>query len=82
MPPVKLSELTDFVKMFNKTNPKIKLRIVAADRHRQLVCPVLVRFTIRDIATIFLTLDSTNDSALIVQNATAFAPREQARHFL
>ncbi|KZT04606.1 uncharacterized protein LAESUDRAFT_760900 [Laetiporus sulphureus 93-53] len=65
VPPVNISELIDFVREFNKTNPKIRLQIVAADRHRPLVCPILVRFTIRDIATVFLTLDSKDDSVLI-----------------
>ena len=77
LPPLRLDELADYLRDFNRTHVKIKAHVVAADRYRKLSCPLLLRFSIRDALVVFLSLDEADGKSLLVENATAFASREQ-----
>ncbi|KAH9920722.1 uncharacterized protein B0H18DRAFT_1012076 [Fomitopsis serialis] len=75
-----LDGLAEYLKEFNRANPKIKVHVVTSDPHRTLYLPLLLRYSIRDALTIFLTVDGADGTSLIVENATAFASREQKPH--
>ncbi|OBZ66598.1 hypothetical protein A0H81_13483 [Grifola frondosa] len=77
--PVRLDGLGAYLTEYNKSHP-MKLRIWSPARHQKLACPVVARFTIPDVVTVYLTLDhSSDDPALVVESATAFGPREKVR---
>ncbi|KZT68321.1 hypothetical protein DAEQUDRAFT_712189 [Daedalea quercina L-15889] len=78
-PPLRLDGLADHLREFNRANPKVKTHVVSRNRQQTLACPLLLRFSIRDAFTIFLTVDEA-DASLVVENATAFASREQKPH--
>lgn len=73
-PPVLPDQLVELLKGYNKEHEHVKLHILA--KRPALVLPVVVRYTIRDVAIVYLTLNS-DGTQLIVENATAFGPREQ-----
>ncbi|OCH91817.1 hypothetical protein OBBRIDRAFT_774575 [Obba rivulosa] len=76
--PLQLDGLPDFLKEFNRPDKICKLRIYSPGRTGPLRCPVVLRFTIRDVAIIYLTLDrSFSSPSLIIESAIAFGPREQ-----
>lgn len=77
LPPLRLDGLADYLKDFNRAHVKVKTHVVTTDRSRRLSCPLLLRFSIQDALTVFLSVDETDDKALVVENATAFASREQ-----
>lgn len=76
--PVRLETLPAYIRDYNNTS-KNKLHIVAPKKARSLVCPITLRFTAPNVATVYLTLDVStgNDRGLIIENATAIGAREQ-----
>lgn len=76
--PVRLEALPAYIRDYNNTS-KNKLHIVAPKKGRSLACPVTLRFTAPNVATVYLTLDAStgNDRGLIIENATAIGAREQ-----
>ncbi|KAI0768657.1 hypothetical protein BD413DRAFT_605166 [Trametes elegans] len=76
--PMRLDGLPVFVRDHNKSSPH-KLHVVALKRGRPLECPVVLRFVIQDVLTVYLKLDrsGTEEQNLVVESATAFGPREQ-----
>ncbi|KAI0727405.1 hypothetical protein C8Q72DRAFT_840826 [Fomitopsis betulina] len=77
LPSLRLDGLADYLKDFNRSHTKVKARVVTSDRSRGLFCPLLLRFSISDALTIFLSVDETDEKSLVVESATAFASREQ-----
>ena len=77
LPPLHLDGLAEYLRDFNRAHAKIRAHIVTSDRSRRLSCPLLLRFSIRDALNVFLTVDETEEKALVVENATAFSSREQ-----
>lgn len=80
--PLQMENLVDFIQSYNRSNP-FRLHIWTATPRlsgQKLPDQVIVRFTIRDVVTIFLTVGSAPpDSAIVVEGATAFGPREKVR---
>ncbi|KAH9858638.1 hypothetical protein C2E23DRAFT_716748 [Lenzites betulinus] len=76
--PVTLDRLPAFIREHNKAN-RSKLHVVAPKKGRPLQCPLVLRFVITDVVTIYLSLEhsAAGDQALVVESATAFGPREQ-----
>ncbi|KAI0674831.1 hypothetical protein C8Q78DRAFT_1075193 [Trametes maxima] len=76
--PVRLTGLPAYVREHNRTSQH-KLHIVAPKKGRPLQCPIVLRFVIVDVVVVYLTLEraSADDESLVVENATAFGPREQ-----
>lgn len=79
--PLRLDGLADFIRDYNHSN-KNKLHIwTSTTRQREAALqsfPVIVRFTIPDVVTIFLSLGCASGSTIvIVESATAFGPREK-----
>ncbi|EMD32105.1 hypothetical protein CERSUDRAFT_162186 [Gelatoporia subvermispora B] len=76
--PIQLPELPDFLREYNRVDKSRSLQIHSPSRGQPLRCPVILRFTIRDVVTVYLTLDrSSQTSSLVVETASAFGPREQ-----
>ncbi|RPD63770.1 hypothetical protein L227DRAFT_496593 [Lentinus tigrinus ALCF2SS1-6] len=75
---VTLNGLPAYIREHNKAG-KNKLHVVAPKKGRKLECPVVLRFTVPNVVTVYLTLDdSTQDGqTLLVANATAIGSREQ-----
>lgn len=76
-----LENLPSFIRDYNSTN-KSRLRIwfpTANKPHNgSLNTPVIAQFVIRDVVTIYLTLDYLpKDTTLVVESATAFGPQEK-----
>ena len=46
-----------------------------------LAPPIIVRFTIRDVFTVYVTLDTAADGSLVTESAAAFGPREKVGTF-
>lgn len=46
-----------------------------------LAPPIIVRFTIRDVFTVYVTLDTAADGSLVTESAAAFGPREKVGIF-
>ncbi|KAH9928986.1 hypothetical protein B0H21DRAFT_762171 [Amylocystis lapponica] len=79
-PPLGLDGLPVFLREHNTTHAHSKLGIWSPARSRTLACPVVLRFAIRDVVVVFLTLGQSAEGApLIVENATAFGPREKVK---
>ena len=76
--PLQVNGLSDYIRNFNKTN-LYKLHIWSRIKGSTTFSnPVVVRFTIPDVLTAFITLSySDNHPALITQTVTAFGPRER-----
>lgn len=75
--PLQLGELIQFVKDFNKPDSP-QLHIWSPSRKEPLACPIVLRFKIPDVVTVFLTIGQRPDHfGLVTENATAFGPREQ-----
>ncbi|KAM5530927.1 hypothetical protein V8D89_015417 [Ganoderma adspersum] len=76
--PLRLEALPAYIRDHNNTSQN-KLHIVAPKKGRGLACPVTLRFTAPNVATVYLTLDVStgNDRGLIIENATAIGAREQ-----
>ncbi|PCH43837.1 hypothetical protein WOLCODRAFT_132985 [Wolfiporia cocos MD-104 SS10] len=74
-PPTRLSELQEYVREYNRAHSDVQLRLLS----RQLECPLAARLLIPDVAVIYLVLNVNPDNreSLIVENITAFGPREQ-----
>jgi hypothetical protein len=72
--------LTNYIRGFNQTKP-YKLHVWTRTKgSTTLSNPVIVRFTIRDVLTAFITLGYSDDNpTLITQTVTAFGPRERVR---
>lgn len=83
-PALKLEGLTEFIRDYNRSNkPRLHIWFSTASKRNGdvLNTPVIVRFIIRDVVAIYLTLDHlSNDTTLMVESATAFGPREKVRH--
>jgi hypothetical protein len=79
-PPLQVNGLADYIRSFNQNKP-YKLHVWSRTKgSTQLTNPVIVRFTIRDVLTTFVTLSySDNHPVLITQTVTAFGPRERVR---
>ncbi|THG98789.1 hypothetical protein EW026_g3464 [Hermanssonia centrifuga] len=77
---LQLDELIEYIKESNKSN-SYRLHIWSPSAHSndgKLPSPVIVRFTIRDVVIVYLTLGCvTPNSTIIVEGATAFGPREK-----
>jgi hypothetical protein len=74
---LRLEGLPDFIRDYNGTH-KSKLHIWSRARPpANLPHPVIVRFTVTDVLTIFITLD--HGPALVIETVTAFGPRETVK---
>jgi hypothetical protein len=91
-PPIRAQDLPQFIREFNKANAETPCRLRVYRPHSSaapgvtLGSPVVVRFTIKDIMTVYVTLTDEGGGrgrggdergALIVETVTAFGPREQ-----
>ncbi|KAF7983251.1 hypothetical protein HWV62_22870 [Athelia sp. TMB] len=80
--PLRVDDLPDYIRDFNRSNPS-KLHIWSPQKHqsregKQLSAPIILRFTIRDVLTAFVTLGFTDENTVLVtQTVTAFGPRER-----
>ncbi|KAH8093920.1 hypothetical protein BXZ70DRAFT_897129 [Cristinia sonorae] len=76
--PLKLVELPAYIKDYNRTH-QFRLHIWSYRRRSEsdLAPPIIVRFTIRDVLSVYVTLDTTPDGSLITESATVFGPREK-----
>ncbi|KAI0644647.1 hypothetical protein C8Q79DRAFT_912855 [Trametes meyenii] len=76
--PVRLTSLPAYIREHNRTS-RHKLHVVAPKKGRPLQCPIVLRFVIVDVVAVYLTVEraSADDESLVVENATAFGPREQ-----
>ncbi|KAI0915655.1 hypothetical protein AcV5_003517 [Taiwanofungus camphoratus] len=78
LPPIRLEGLPLFIREYNKLRQNINLHVWTPAREHTLTLPIVLRFIIRDVVTVFLTLShGIDDLTLVVENATAFGPREQ-----
>jgi len=77
-PPLQVEGLADYIRNFNETKP-YKLHVWTRTKVSTILSnPIIVRFTIRDVLTAFITLSySDGNSVLITHTVTAFGPREQ-----
>jgi hypothetical protein len=77
-PPLQVDGLSDYIRDFNQTKP-YKLHVWSRTKGSpKFSNPVVVRFTIREVLTAFITLSYSDDNPiLIVQTVTAFGPRER-----
>lgn len=78
--PVQLNSLPEYIRDYNQSHPH-RLHIwtptVRPDEHN-LPDPVTVRFTIRDVLMVYLTLGTVSpNNTVIVESMTAFGPREK-----
>jgi len=72
-----LEGLPDFIRDYNGTHQS-KLHIWTRARPPpNLPHPIIVRFTVPDVLTIFITLDHV--PALVIETVTAFGPRETVK---
>lgn len=80
--PLQLRGLVEYIQSFNKEKP-FRLHIWTATPRpagQELPSPLIVRFTIRDVVTVFLSIGSVPpDGTIVVEGATAFGPREKVR---
>lgn len=80
-PPLRKEALVEYIKGFNKQRTGARLHIwssSARPHDGELPSPVVIRYTIRDILVVYLTLGCIDpDSTLAVEDATAFGPREK-----
>jgi len=73
--PLHADGLPDYIRQFNRSNTSV-LHIWS--RTRQPTNPIIVRFTIDNVLTAFITLGSGGeDPTLLVETVTAFGPRER-----
>jgi hypothetical protein len=81
-PPLQVDGLSEYIREFNQTKPyKLHIWSRAKDSTR-LNNPVVVRFTIRDVLTAFITLSFSNKNPILIsQTVTAFGPRERVGFF-
>ncbi|KAJ3848448.1 hypothetical protein EV368DRAFT_49276 [Lentinula lateritia] len=78
--PLKSPELIEYIRQFNKKNSSYKLGIWQGTRSstRDLKNPAILRFTIKDVLTAYVTVSYTsNDFVLLVESVTTFGPRER-----
>jgi hypothetical protein len=91
-PPLRTRDLPDFIRNFNNSNKgsgtkasgSCRLHVYVRKGARQeIALPVVLRFAIRNIMVVFITLvagkmgaDET-DEVLMIETVTAFGPREQ-----
>jgi len=77
-PPLQVDGLSNYIRDFNQAKPyklHIWLRTKGLPKFSN---PVVIRFTIRDVLIVFITLSYSDDNPiLIVQTVTAFGPRER-----
>lgn len=80
--PLRMDDLAEYIRSYNKTNAH-RLHIwTATPRPGGLKLPseLTIRFTIRDVVTVYLTIGCVlPDSIIVVEGATAFGPREKVR---
>jgi hypothetical protein len=76
--PLRIDGLPDYVRGFNQSNQS-RLHIWSRTRGpAQLSNPVVVRFTIHNVLTAYVTLGyDYNNPALVVENITTFSPQEK-----
>ena len=80
-PPLKLQGLPGFMREYNRShNFRMHVWSYRPCNEASLAPPVIVRFMIRDILIIYLTLDTATDGSLITESVTAFGPREKVRY--
>lgn len=78
--PLKSQELIEYIRQFNKEHSSCKLGIWQATRSssKDLKNPAILRFSIKDVLTTYLTVSYTaDDPTLSVESVTAFGPRER-----
>lgn len=78
--PLRLEGLVEYIRSYNASNAHRLHVWTATPRAAALKLPseLTVRFTIRDVVTVYLTLGSVPpDSVIVVEGATAFGPREK-----
>jgi hypothetical protein len=97
-PPIRAQDLPQFIREFNKANAETPCRLRVYRPHSSAALgvtlggPVVVRFTIKDIMTVYVTLTDEEGGrgrglggnergTLIVETVTAFGPREQVFFF-
>lgn len=79
---LKSQELIEYIRQFNKEHLSCKLGIWQATRSsgKDLKNPAVLRFSIKDVLTAYLTVSYTTDNpTLSVESVTAFGPRERVR---
>ncbi|KAF5389434.1 hypothetical protein D9757_004310 [Collybiopsis confluens] len=77
---LKRQDLIEYVREFNKGPVSGKLGIWQATRSasREIKNPGILRFSVKDVLTAYLTVSCCGDDpALLVENVTAFGPREK-----
>jgi hypothetical protein len=79
--PLRLEGLPDYIRDFNKTHQsKLHIWTRGARSSDQLTPPVVVRFTVHDVVTMFISLGHGPDlSTLVIETVTAFGPRETVK---
>jgi hypothetical protein len=97
--PLRVHALRDFIREFNAAHAENGCRMhiylrqgaSAAGAHDALPSPIVLRFEIREIVVVFLTLvhdadadamsvsGDVDDGVLVVETVNAFGPREQVR---
>ncbi|EKM54040.1 uncharacterized protein PHACADRAFT_29309 [Phanerochaete carnosa HHB-10118-sp] len=78
--PLRVDDLVHYIRSYNTTNAHRLHVWTATPRPSRLNLPseLMVRFTIRDVVTVYLTLGSMPpESTIVVEGATAFGPREK-----
>ncbi|KAJ3545462.1 hypothetical protein NM688_g5624 [Phlebia brevispora] len=80
-PPLRKEALVKYIKEFNRKRTGSRLHVWCASSRPhdgELPSPLVIRFTIRDVVVVYLTLGFVApDSTIIVEGATAFGPREK-----
>jgi len=76
-PPLQLDGFINYIRDFNQSKP-YKLHIWTRTKNSTTLSnPVIVRFTIQDVLTAFVTLSYSDDNPILITEAvTAFGPRE------
>ena len=80
-PPLQRVGLVEYIKGYNRKRKDIRLNVWCPSTRPHdgaLPSPAIIRFTIRDVLAVFLTLGySVPDSTIIVEEATAFGTNEK-----
>ena len=82
-PPLQRVGLVEYIKEYNKNHPGVRLHVWSSSPRPHggdLPSPATIRFTIRDVVVVYLTLGYTvPDATVIVEGVTTFGPREKVR---
>ena len=81
--PLRKEGLVEYIKEYNKNHPGVRLHVWSSSPRPHggdLPSPATIRFTIRDVVVVYLTLGYTvPDATVIVEGVTTFGPREKVR---